>query len=190
MSNIKTQLEQSIEIYFQVARSAAAAGDQALSLRMCLAALSRVKASPKLFSPKLLINLADLLLLAAEIDKAEEAYNHALNNLRGSGEKNCWLTARIYDGLTTVHISKTETQKALRACQLTVSNLRKIANINKSLMAARVKRLAWLSAESGETLKAAELCREAASLTSDHVAPVATPRGAAALAQSALSAGR
>ena len=182
MSNIKNQLEQSVEIYLQVARTAAETGNESLASSMCLAAYRRFKASPKLFSAKLLANLADRLLLSRQIDEAEEAYNQALDDLRRNGQKNLWLMARIFDGLTAIHVSKGETGKALRTCQSTVSNLRKMQNINKSLMASRIKKLAWLSAESGETLMAAHLCREANSLISDHVAPLATPYGAAALA--------
>jgi tetratricopeptide (TPR) repeat protein len=190
MNNIKIQVEQSVEIYLQVARTAADTGNEALSLRMCLAAHRRVCASPKLFSAKLFANIAELLLLNGQIDQAEQAYELAFKSQRKNGQINCWLTARICDGLTTIYISKAESEKALRACRLTVTILRKMPNVKKSLMVARVKRLAWLTAESGETLQAAALCREAASLTSDQVAPNATPCRAAALAQSALLAAR
>jgi hypothetical protein len=182
MSNIKNQIEQSVEIYLQVARTASQTGNESLSSSMSLAAYRRFKASPKLFSAKLLANLADRLLLNGQIDQAEEAYNQAIDDLRRNGPKSCWLMARIFDGLTTIHISKGETGKALQTCHFTVSFLRKTPNVNKSLMAARIKKLAWLKVGNGETLIAADLCREANSLTSDQVAPLATPCGAAALA--------
>ncbi len=155
--HIKPLPDQSIEIYLQVAKTASAANDSVMTLKMLNAAYEQISYACRKPGAKTLTNLAEMLLIHCKKTEAEEVYLLALKICKQSAHNDDWLLARICDGLTEIYASQSHFEKARKKCQQAIKILSAIPEVDPVLLSSRVRKLAWLNLNQGNAGKAIEL---------------------------------
>lgn len=156
--------DKTINIYLQIAKTAQISEDFTLSNAMLLAAYNQAK----IFSPeiglKILINLAELLVMGKLTKQAEEIFNLALKT-NDESDNHIWLRAKIYDGLSEIHIRHSNFEKARKACEQAISILVKLPGFDPVLLSSKKRKLALINLHQGNNDQAHKLFQQAQQLT-------------------------
>lgn len=158
-----TIYNQTIAIYLDVARTAMQ-HDSSLASKMLTAAFIEVRETRHSNDLGIVVGLGELLVISDMLDQAEAIFNIALKISNSSIGGKDWLRARIYDGLAEVYVSQGKFEKAKRKCEQALKVISEIANVDRSIVASRIRRLALLNFKSGDNEKAAALLQDAAFL--------------------------
>ncbi len=164
MNKADVSSDEILDIYIQVAQSAAQSKDSATCQKMLQAACSTIHGLTQKPSARCLASLGDLLLSNNEMRMAEEVYNLAIGSLRCSEAGHRWVQAKICDGLSEIYALRSEHIKARKACQRTVRILEETPSTNPELLASRMKKLARLHLKDGNERKAVDLVERASRL--------------------------
>lgn len=155
-----------VSLYLQVSVAAQQAHDLVLCKRMISAAYDEARFAVESLELKTVVNLAELLLTVNSTRQAEELFNFVMKFKRDLIHSD-WLQARIYDGLTEIHLRRSDFQKARKKCEQALSIVINSPNSDLNVMISRMRKLALINLHQGNSEHAHALLRQVDKLTRD-----------------------
>ncbi len=145
--------ERTLEIYLNIAENATSSRDFDLAKSMLRAACDHLN---EIFQPvgiKILVRIAELLAVHNINEQAESIFTRALRESRTQSTEE-WLLARIYDGLSEIHMRQSNLKMARKRCEQALRLIGKQAECGNDLLASRKRKLALINLLQGQPMVA------------------------------------
>lgn len=143
--------ERTLEIYLNIAENATSSRDFDLAKTMLRAACDYLTETVQPVGIKFLVRIAELLAVHNINEQAESMFTRALQETRTRSTDD-WLLARIYDGLSEIHIRQSNLKMARKRCEQALRLIGKQAECSVDLLTSRRRRLALINLLQGQPM--------------------------------------